>query len=93
MINITGASESRVAPLAAELIRDYRNEYHGQSLIVVPTLTRAKRLATDLAFFHGQMGIDEQIYVLPPEEDGLIAFEARNNDDLMERLLRARNRK
>ena len=86
MINITGAAESRVAPLAAELIRERRNEYEGQSLIVVPTLTRAKRLATDLAFFHGQMGIREPIYVLPPEADGMIAFEARSNDDLMERL-------
>ena len=82
MVNITGASESRVAPLAAELIR----ERGGQSLIVVPTYMRAKRLATDLSFFHARMGIEGEICVLPAEDTGIIAFEARNNDDLMERM-------
>ena len=82
MINITGASESRVAPLAAELIR----ERGGQSLIVVPTYTRAKRLATDLSFFHAQAGVRGPVLVLPEEDARMIAFEAKNNDDLMERM-------
>lgn len=82
MINITGAAESRVAPLAAELIR----ERGGQSLIVVPTYTRAKRLATDLSFFHARMGIEGEILVLPEERDVLVAYDAKNSDDLMQRL-------
>ena len=82
MINITGASESRVAPLAAELIR----ERGGQSLIVVPTYTRAKRLATDLSFFHEQIGVKGPVLVLPEEDARMIAFEAKSNDDLMERM-------
>ncbi|MBQ9016088.1 MAG: DEAD/DEAH box helicase [Firmicutes bacterium] len=82
MINITGASESRVAPLAAELIR----ERGGQSLIVAATYTRAKRLATDLSFFHEQAGIEGPVLVLPEEDARMVAFEAKNNDDLMERM-------
>ncbi len=82
MINITGAAESRVAPLAAQLIR----ERGGQSLIVAATYTRAKRLATDLSFFHAQMGLTDPILVLPEEDSRLIAFEAKSNDDLMERM-------
>ncbi len=82
MINITGASESRVAPLAAKLT----GERGGQSLIVVPTYTRAKRLATDLSFFHEQMGIEGPVLVLPEEDARMIAFEARSNDELMERM-------
>ena len=82
IINITGASESRVAPLAAEIIR----EKEGQSLIVVPTYTRAKRLATDLSFFHASMGIEGPILVMPEEDIRMVAFEARNNDELMERM-------
>ena len=47
MINITGAAEGRIAPIAANIL----NEKKGQSLIVVSTFNRAKRLATDLSFF------------------------------------------
>ena len=45
MINVSGISESRVAPVAAYLSKQ------GQSLIIVPTVTRAKRMASDLSFF------------------------------------------
>ena len=38
MINYAGASEGRVAPIMAEEIKENK----GQSLIVVPTLNRAK---------------------------------------------------
>lgn len=82
MINITGASESRVAPLAAELI----GKKEGQSLIVVPSYSRAKRLAGDLSFFQREKGIRREILVLPEEDDRMIAYEARNNDEHMERL-------
>ncbi|MDO5490972.1 MAG: transcription-repair coupling factor [Bacillota bacterium] len=78
MVNIAGAAEGRVAALAADLI----SKQQGQSLIVVPTLNRAKRLATDLAFFHG----DSSIIVLPEEEEPWVAFEARSSEDLLERM-------
>ncbi len=78
MINIAGAAEGRVAPLAAEQIRNHG----GQCLIVVPSMIRARRLATDLAFFHG----DIPILLLPEEEESRIAFEARNSEDAQERM-------
>ena len=77
MINIAGAAEGRIAPIIANLRKDKK----GQSLIVVSTLNRAKRLALDLSFFS-----EEKIYILPPEEESLIQFEARSNDDLLKRM-------
>ena len=77
-INIAGASEGRVAPFIAEK----RQKNHGQCLIVVPTLSRAQRLQTDLSFFNG----GEPVYVLPPDEDSAIAYEAKSNDALLERI-------
>ena len=46
MINISGISESRTAPVAAYLCRQ-----KDQSIIIVSTDVRAKRLALDLSFF------------------------------------------
>ena len=78
MINIAGASEGRIAPFIAES----RQGKDGQCLIVVPTLNRARRLQNDLSFFNA----GEPIYILPPEEDSAIAYEAKNNDALLERM-------
>ncbi len=77
MVNITGAAEGRVAPVIA----DIASRREGQSLIVVSTFNRAKRLATDLSFFS-----DRKIYVLPQDEETLIQYEARSNDELLERM-------
>lgn len=77
MINITGVSEGREAPVISEILKDKK----GQSLIVVSTFNRAKRLATDLSFFS-----DRNIYILPQEEESFIQYEARSNDDLLQRL-------
>ena len=77
MINITGATEGRVAPIIAEITERKK----GQSLIVVSTFNRAKRLATDLSFFSAR-----NIYVLPQEEEALIQYEAKSNDDLLDRM-------
>ncbi|MDO4745889.1 MAG: CarD family transcriptional regulator, partial [Bacillota bacterium] len=77
MINITGASEGRVAPVIAEIIKEKK----GQSLIVVSTFNRAKRLAADLSFFDAR-----NIYVLPPEDESMFSYEARSNDQLLERM-------
>ena len=78
MINIAGATDSRVAYLAAKELK----EQQGQSLIVVSTRVRAKRLASDLAFFHGE----SPIYVMPEEDDGLVTFEVSDTESLMERM-------
>ena len=68
MINITGAAEGRIAPVISDII----NGKKGQSLIVVSTFNRAKRLATDLSFFSAR-----NIYVLPQEEETFVQYEAR----------------
>ena len=78
MINIAGAAEGRVARIASKIIKEEK----GQSLIVVPTLNRAKRLACDLSFFNAEI----PIYILPPEDESLVQYEARSNDTLMERM-------
>lgn len=77
MINITGASEGRIAPIIAEIIKEKK----GQSLIVVSTFNRAKRLAADLSFFDAG-----NIYVLPDDDGSMIQYEARSNDQLLERM-------
>lgn len=77
MINVTGAVEGRTAPIIAEIT----DKEKGQSLIVVSTFNRAKRLSVDLSFFS-----DRKIYVLPAEEETFIQYEAKNNDELLERM-------
>ncbi len=77
MISISGISESRVAPVAAHILKE-RN----QSIIIVPTETRAKRLAEDLSFFVK----DREIFVLPEEEHIFLKYEAKNQDRLIDRL-------
>lgn len=77
MINITGAAEGRIAPIITDILKSQK----GQSLIVVSTLNRAKRLAADLSFFGA-----ENTYILPPDEESFIQYEAKSNDDLLERL-------
>jgi len=77
MVNIAGAAEGRVAPIMSEII----DEKKGQSLIVVSTFNRAKRLATDLSFFSGA-----KIYVMPQEETAFVQYEAKSNDALLERM-------
>lgn len=82
MINIAGASEGRIAPIITE-IPEYGK---GQCLIIVPTLNRAKRLQTDLSFFSALKGRADRIMILPPEDESLMAYEARSNDSLLERM-------
>ncbi len=77
MINISGVSESRVAPAAA-----YFSKEESQSLILVPTYVRARRLASDLSFFVK----DKKILVMPEEEQIFLRYEAKNHDQLIERM-------
>ncbi|MBR6444175.1 MAG: hypothetical protein IKS63_01945, partial [Firmicutes bacterium] len=77
IINISGVSDSQVAPLAAEIIKEKK----GQCLFIVSSLVRAKRLATDLSFFTGRKTL-----VLPEEEGLFIPYEARDHRLLQERI-------
>lgn len=77
MINIAGATEGRIAPIISHILEGRES----QSLVVVPTITRARRLAVDLSFFDTR-----SIYVLPEEDDSFLQYEARSKDDLLERL-------
>ena len=77
MINYTGLSESRVAPVAAELAKEA-----GQTLIIVASDTRAARLAQDLGFFLR----DRDIETLYGEDVSFTRFDARNRDVAVKRL-------
>ena len=59
LVNLTGLSEIRIAPLAANFIK----ERNGQGLILTTSASRAKRIASDLSFF-----TDVRILVLPDVE-------------------------
>lgn len=77
MINISGVSDARVAPIAAHISKEER-----QSIIIVPTYVRAQRLAGDLSFFVK----DKDILVMPEEEQVFLKYEAKNHDRLVERM-------
>ena len=74
MINVSGVSDARGAPCAAELIREEE-----QSLIIVSGSIRAQRLAEDLSFFTE----DRTVMVLPEEDQFFLRYEARNQDKLI----------
>ena len=62
-VNISGISESRVAPVAAYI----KKEKGGQGLIIVSSYAKAKRLKTDFSFFY-----DGSIYVIPEQDEALV---------------------
>ncbi len=76
-INIVGLSEIRTAPLAAKLAE----ENTGQGLIVTTSAKRAKRIASDLAFFS-----DVPVYVLPDFETASFMYEAKSTAELDSRV-------
>ncbi|MGN0658763.1 MAG: transcription-repair coupling factor [Emergencia sp.] len=76
IINISGISESRCAPVISRLVKE-----EGQSLIVTATAARANALALNLSFFS-----QKEIMVLPAEDQVFLRYEARNHDQLIERL-------
>jgi len=77
MINVSGVSESRTAPVLAYFSRE-----ESQSIVLVPTYVRAQRLAGDLSFFVK----DKRILVIPEEEQVFLKYEAKNHDQLIERM-------
>ncbi len=76
IVNISGVSESRSALVISNIVKE-----EGQSLILTATLARANRLAADLSFFS-----EKEIYVLPAEDQVFLRYEAKNHDQLIERL-------
>ncbi len=76
IINISGISESRCAPVISHILKE-----EGQSLIVTASSARAGRLASDLSFFS-----EREILVLPAEDQVFLRYEAKNHDQLIERL-------
>jgi len=76
-VSISGIAESRVAPVAAYVLKSNGS----QGLIIVSSHTRAKRLAEDLSFF-----VDKNIYVMPESEDIFLHYEARSREQLFERM-------
>ena len=77
MINISGVSDARVAPIASQLSKE-----ESQSIIIVPSIVRAQRLASDLSFFVK----DKDILVMPEDEQVFLKYEAKNHDRLVERM-------
>lgn len=76
IIHISGVSESRSVPVIARTIGETK-----QSLIITSSQARAERLAYDLSFFS-----EQEILVLPGEEQVFLKFEARNREGSMTRL-------
>ena len=77
MINISGISESRTAPVIAGLAKE-----KNQSMIIVSTDARAKKLALNLSFFIR----DKEIITLPSEDRFLLRFAAKDHELLIQRL-------
>ena len=77
LVNLTGLSEIRIAPLAANFIK----ERNGQGLILTTSASRAKRIASDLSFF-----TDVRILVLPDVESASFRYEAKSMAQLQEEL-------
>ena len=74
---ISGVSESRVAAVAGAIVESFE----GQILIVAPSDKGAEKLAADLSLFS-----TKKIYILPEDMGPHIAFAAKSQDTLIDRL-------
>ena len=72
-IDLTGLTDDQLAPVCARLLE----ETPGQALIICPSLTRAKRVASDLAFF-----TDQRVFVLPELDSAALRYEAKSRGEL-----------
>jgi len=77
IVNISGVSEGRIAPV----VKDIAEKNGPQTLIIVSSEIRAKRLAVDLSFF-----MNKKILIMPGDEDIFLQYEAKNRDILFERV-------
>ena len=73
IINYAGASGSRVAYYAAQILAEY-----DKALILVSSEAAASRLREDLSFF-----VNAEIHVLPEEEDFKVLYDARDTSRLV----------
>ncbi len=71
--NYTGITDNQLAPVIGELLK----KRPGQALIITPSLTRASRIASDLAFF-----TDQRVFVLPELDAASLRYEAKSRADL-----------
>lgn len=76
IVNITGVSDIRTAPVAADIASG-----GGHGLIITSSQGRAGRIASDLSFF-----VPCRVARLPDEEQSVLRFEARSAEVLAERL-------
>ena len=77
IFQLPGISESMAAPVIADI-----SAVPGtQGLVIVSSEIRSKRQAVDLSFF-----VSKKVYVIPPDDDVFLRYEARNRDMLHERI-------
>lgn len=77
IVNITGISEGRVAPVAAYIA----DKEIGPTLVVTSSGIKAKRLGEDLSFFSRK-----KVYNLPERGEVFLRYEAKNHFELLEML-------
>lgn len=77
MINYSGISESRVLPVLGKITSE-----KDQSIVIVSSDGRAKRLASDLSFFAD----GKEILTIPKDDGFFLRYEAKNHDLLIQRL-------
>ena len=77
---ITGTGGSASAKVIRDLLSKEEQGFERQCLVIVSGRSRADRLAQDLSFF-----CDQEIHILPQDEDVLIKYDARNQDSELER--------
>ncbi len=73
--NYTGITDNQLAPVIGRLLK----KRAGQALVLSPTLTGAKRIASDLRFF-----TDQRIFVLPEVDAASLRYEAKSRADLVQ---------
>lgn len=77
LINVSGVSGSAIAPICAKIASKEKE----QNLVIVSSNSRAHQLASDLSFF-----TNRQIFVLDSEDLIFLKFDAKNKDQLNQRL-------
>lgn len=77
LINVSGVSDRSAAPIIANIASKEKE----QNLVIVSSNARAQVLAEDLSFF-----TNKSIYILPGDDFVFLKFDARSNEQLIERL-------
>ncbi len=77
IINISGISEGRVAPVSAYIA----GKKTGPTLVVTSSAIKAKRLGEDLSFF-----AHKTVYIMPDTGEMFLRYEAKTHHELLDRL-------